>query len=312
MNTSAIHAERSLSRRPFSWHRTRVWIASLAAATVILGVAAFGADYYSLPLAERAVSAKHDLLRPSGAIGLRLGMFGVFLFFCLYMYPLRKKWRWLAKFGKTKNWLDFHVLFGITAPLVITLHSSLKFQGIAGVAYWLMIAVMASGIVGRYLYAKIPRSLNSAELSLDELELTARQLATELEAHPAFASTDLDRAFRLPSVEDVSHHSLIRVLVMMLWLDFTSMFRASRLRRSAMSAVSCLLTLGGLLPSRNASLEHAVKLVRQRLRIQTRIVFLNRTNQIFNLWHVVHRPFSYAFLTLALAHILFMVMLGYY
>jgi len=31
----------------------------------------------------------------------------------MYLYPLRKKWKWLSKKGKTKNWLDYHVLMGL-------------------------------------------------------------------------------------------------------------------------------------------------------------------------------------------------------
>ena len=312
MSSSVIERNLASGRRSVSGHAARWWTAAIAVGVLIAGTGIYGADYYGLAWAERASSLKHPVLRPSGTIGLRLGMFGVFLFVCLYMYPLRKRWRWLAQFGKTKNWLDFHVLFGISAPLVITLHSSLKFQGIAGVAYWLMIAVMASGVVGRYLYAKIPRRLNSAELSLADLEQSAMELTRELEKQPVLSSADIARAFRLPAVEEIQRLSLMRVLLLMFWIDVTTVFRVSRLRRSGMGIIACALTLGGVFPSRNRDLESAVRLARQRARIETKVVFLSRTNEIFGLWHVVHRPFSYAFATLAIVHIVFMVMLGYY
>ena len=92
-------------------------------------------------------------------------MLGVTLFCFLFLYPIRKKWPWLGRIGKTKHWLDFHVLLGITAPVVVTLHSSFKLRGIAGVAYWIMMAVSISGFIGRYLYAQIPRSLSATEMS---------------------------------------------------------------------------------------------------------------------------------------------------
>ena len=38
--------------------------------------------------------------------------------------------------------------------------------GMAGVAFWIMTAVALSGVVGRYLYAQIPRSLNAAVSAL--------------------------------------------------------------------------------------------------------------------------------------------------
>lgn len=312
MSSSAIDTRPIAGNPAASRHRIRIWTLAVVVTLLVSGVVAYGIDYYWLPLAERALSPKHPILRPSGAIGLRLGMFGVFLFVCLYMYPLRKKWRWLGQFGKSRHWLDFHVLFGIAAPTVITLHSSFKFQGLAGVAYWLMIAVMASGIVGRYIYAKIPRRLNSAEISLGELEDTISGLTQQIERQSSLSSGDIARAFRIPSPEEVGRLSLIRVLILIMWLDLTSGLRVSRLRRSGMSFWSRLATVGGLLKSTNASLEAAVVAARQRARMQTRIVFLSRISEMFHLWHIIHRPFSYAFATFALIHILFMVMLGYY
>ncbi|MCP6726220.1 hypothetical protein NL526_29605, partial [Klebsiella pneumoniae] len=76
---------------------------------------------------------------------------------------------WLNRLGSARHWLDFHVILGLTAPVIIAFHASFKFHGIAGVAFWIMLSVAVSGVVGRYVYAQIPRSLSSAELSLKEL-----------------------------------------------------------------------------------------------------------------------------------------------
>jgi len=54
--------------------------------------------------------------------------------------------------------------------VLITFHSSFKLRGVAGYAYWSMIAVVLSGIVGRYLYGRIPRKLGAVEMSVDEAE----------------------------------------------------------------------------------------------------------------------------------------------
>src|SRR5260370_38340092 len=106
-------------------------------------------------------------------------MFGVLLFLFIYLYPLRKKWAWLGRQGSSQRWLDFHVLLGLIAPVVITFHSSFKFSGIAGIAYWIMVLVALSGVVGRYIYAQIPRSLNLAELSLQECTGKSLGLGTQ-------------------------------------------------------------------------------------------------------------------------------------
>jgi hypothetical protein len=66
-----------------------------------------------------------------------------------------------------------------------------------------------------------------------------------------------------------------------------------------------------LLPSSNAELERVVKAVRRQAALSKRMVFLSRTQQVFQLWHVVHRPFSYAFVVLAILHIVTAMLLGY-
>ena len=83
------------------------------------------------------------------------------------------------------------MLLGITAPIVITLHSSFKLRGLAGAAYWIMMAVAASGFIGRYLYAMIPRSLNTAELTLKEMEAECNRLSEQLQCQVLLTAEDL-------------------------------------------------------------------------------------------------------------------------
>ena len=135
---------------------------------------------------------------PAASIGLKLGFVGLGLFLVLFLYPIRKRWPWLGRIGKTKHWLDFHVLAGISAPIVITLHSSLKLSGLAGLAYWIMMAVALSGFAGRYLYAQIPRSLNAAELSLQEMQALSAQLTQELERQALLKSEEVAPLLKLP------------------------------------------------------------------------------------------------------------------
>ena len=177
---------------PDRMHRFRLRLAYMVATAGTLALLAYGFGYYWSSPAQRALSWKHAYLKPSGAIGLRLGMLGVLLFLFIFLYPLRKKWAWLGRQGSSRRWLDFHVLLGLLAPVVVTFHSSFKFSGIAGVAYWIMIVVALSGVVGRYIYAQIPRSLNSAELSLQEAQEQSLRLATQLKNTGILSSRDVD------------------------------------------------------------------------------------------------------------------------
>jgi hypothetical protein len=288
-------------------------IAAAALAACLVVTLAYGLDYYMLDLKDRPVSAKHLELRPSGSIGAKLGILGAAIFCCLYAYPVRKQWKWLQRFGKTKHWLDFHVLFGITAPLLITLHSSFKLQGLAGTAYWLMMGVMWSGFVGRYFYAQIPRSLNTAELTLDEIRQICSATRVDIERQCIFSEEELGRVLRTPDSERIRQMSLLGALFAMTWNDISRPFRVAGLRRhSCDSFVERIRIAGGLLPSSNADLEEVVRLIRQESWLLAKMAFLERTNQVFQLWHVVHRPFSYSFLVLAVIHITLVMLLGYH
>src|SRR5580704_51799 len=150
-------------------HRFRILIAWIVAMGFVATFAAYGFDYYTLAGKDRPYSPKHMLLRPSGPIGVNLGVFGVLLFFLIYLYPLRKHWGWLGRQGNSRHWLDFHVVLGATAPIIVAFHSCFKFGNIAGMAFWSMWVVTLSGFVGRYLYSQIPRGLSAAELSKKEM-----------------------------------------------------------------------------------------------------------------------------------------------
>ena len=161
-------------------HRVRVWIAGMTALIFCVAVGAYGFDYYRLPLELRPFSDKHELLRPSGLIGINLGILGTVLFFIIFMYALRKVFPWLGRMGTAKHWMDFHIICGVSAPIIIAFHASFKFNNIAGVAFWIMLAVAISGIAGRYLYAQIPQSLSAAKTSFQELEANEDQLPEAL------------------------------------------------------------------------------------------------------------------------------------
>ncbi len=292
-------------------HRFRVRLAALTSFLFLTGLLIYGASYYRLPLDERPFSDKHMLLRPSGTIGLKLGILGTALFVIIFLYALRKVIPWLGRIGTARHWMDFHVICGVSAPIVIALHASFKFQGIAGIAYWIMVAVALSGIVGRYLYSQIPRSLTAAELSLSDLQSNEEELSAALLEQSVFSAKRLARILDTPSAEHIRNEWALAAIVEMLMLDMRRPFQIAALRRSSSDFVGNLRSIGGILHSANPEVERIVTLVRQKASLSKRIIFLDKTRRVFNLWHVIHRPFSYAFAALAIMHIAVVMGLGF-
>jgi hypothetical protein len=293
-------------------HRIRLVFGYVVAIAIIVGITVYGFDYYTLHSADRPFSPKHHVLRPSGAIGIKLGFMGLAMFLAIFVYPLRKKWPWLSRQGSSRHWLDIHVLLGLSAPFIIALHSAFKFRGFAGMAFWIMVAVSLSGVIGRYLYGQIPRRLNSAEMSAKELQEVQTGLAEQLKQQRLLPEEDVRSLLRLPSPERVQEMSIVFALGYMMALDVGRAFRVAKLRRRALALSERLTTLGGFLPTHHTALERAISTARAEAATAKRILFLSRSQQVFHLWHVVHKPFSYSFALLAIIHIVVVMMMGFF
>ncbi len=312
MSTQSILATATeRAANPERSHRARLYAAYAVAILFIVAIAVNGFGYYTLDLAQRPFSPQHAALKPSGSIGLKLGLVGLGCFFVIFLYPLRKRWAWLRQQGSSRHWLDFHVLLGLSAPFIIAFHASFKFRGFAGMAFWIMLSVSISGVIGRYLYGQIPRQVNSAELSLKESKELQEQLILKLAQQKLFMKSHLWHLFHLPSEEHVSRWPMLFCLVYMVLLDLARPFHVARLRMRNLSAGQIIVTMGGLLSSGNQQLEDVIAVAREQASLSKRLLFLSRAQKVFHLWHVVHRPFSYSFVVLVAIHVTVVVMLGF-
>jgi hypothetical protein len=293
-------------------HRVRLYTLYTLAIAINLAIFFYGFDYYKLSAVDRPFSPKHHVLRPSGPVGLYLGFFGMALFFGIFLYPLRKHWPWLATIGSTRHWLDIHILMGLTAPAIIAFHSTLKFKGLAGMAFWIMFAVSASGVVGRYLYGQIPRKVTTAEFSMRELQSLREDLAQQLAAQKVLPVADLQALLRLPDANRVARLPILVAILYMMLLDIARKFRVARLRRHALKGTRSSAALFGFLPTRHREVERAIHAAAEEAALSKRVLFLSRSQKVFHLWHVVHKPFSYAFAVLALIHVVLQFALGYF
>ncbi len=310
--TLASTAVSAAARNPDQGHRVRLAVAYSIAIALICVLAVYGLNYYTLGAADRPFSPKHALLRPSGPIGVKLGMAGFGMFLIIFLYPLRKLWPWLGRQGLTRHWLDFHVLLGLAAPFVIAFHAAFKFRGFAGIAFWIMLAVSLSGVVGRYLYGQIPRSLSAAELTMKEVQENRERLAEQVKAQRLLSEKDLQSLLRLPSKQRVDALPMFVALAYMMLLDLAGWLRVAGLRRRSLSLSGKFTTAFGLLPIRNTPLELAIAAAREEAALTKKVLFLERSQQVFHLWHVIHKPFSYTFAVLALAHIAVALAMGYF
>lgn len=96
------------------------------------------------------------------------------------LYSLRKRMRTVS-FGRMSLWLKFHIFTGLVGPYMVLLHTSWKFNGLAGVTTLLTVVIVISGFVGRYIYTRIPRTADGVviegSLSAEALKHARRLMA---------------------------------------------------------------------------------------------------------------------------------------
>ena len=124
----------------------------------LLAVAIITALYALVTRSTRQLPAAGSLF------GHLIGVAGFLLMLATEtLYSFRKRSR-RAFWGSMAAWLQFHIFTGLVGPYMVLLHTSWKFNGLAGVTTLLTILIVVSGFIGRYLYTRIPRSLEGVQI----------------------------------------------------------------------------------------------------------------------------------------------------
>ena len=258
-----------------------------------------GLAYYSTPLSVRGYAAAHRLLRPSGPAGQSFGLVGTIMMLAPFFYMARKRLKSLRGIGSASVWLEIHLFCGIVGPVLVTFHTSFKFNGIISAAYWSMVLVVLSGFVGRYLYVRIPRSIRGQELTRVELDERADLLKEEISR-----SADSNRA--LAMVEAFEQTAAVKAagpIGAFFDLLFGEIALSRKLRRLDRS-----LDEAGVPSHQRAQIG---SLAAERAVVLRRTAYLLQTKKLFDLWHVFHLPLVYLLLLIAVGHIAVVLYMGY-
>jgi hypothetical protein len=267
---------------------------SLAAGLLAVGLAtavvALGRDYYCLPPAERPFHVYHDFLRPSGRAGLTFGAFATALFVLNLGYLIRKRLinvRWL---GPLRTWMSFHVVTGIVGGALIPLHAAFAPSSALGVLALVALAItVASGVIGRYLYAKVPRSLEGRELEIEQVRERLHAARHQLEDRGV--STEWLYPQAQPAGNDRPRS--ISARFMAVWSgDRQSRRDYRRLRRTILGS-----------PELRASARHILPLARAFCRHRHWLMRYHELRNLLASWRFLHRWLAIVMLAVVAFHI---------
>lgn len=268
-----------------------------------LVVTAWGIAYYAAPVSERVRAPLHALLRPSGAVGQSFGVLGFALFLFMWLYPLRRKFKWLAWTGNLGDWMRVHAVAGLALPVLVAVHAGWRFQGLIGLGYWSMLTVSLSGMVGRYLYTRIPRSRNGLELSRDECASQRLAMVTEISAALRLDPVRVSRT--LDATIDPSPGRGVLGVLRRLMLDDLRRALAIRDLHRMWSAPR-----RGERPVEKATIARALQLATREIRLAQQLRMLDSTQRLFRYWHIAHRPVAITALLAVLIHVAVAVAMG--
>jgi hypothetical protein len=259
-----------------------------------------GIPYYQTGKEERAFHADHELLKPSGTIAHGAGIFGTFFMITgMASYMARKRFRFMSGMGLLKHWLEFHIFLCTLGPVLILFHTAFKFGGIVAVSFWCMAAVFLSGIIGRFIYLQIPRSIEGRELSLNEIRNTRNDIAGIIRS-----SYNIDDESYNVIISSVSYKS--GTYSNNPFLRYLNRRKKDRL---ALSSVRNMLKKSNL-PSEECS--KIMSLVRNDIKHNRRIEELDTMQNLFRYWHVIHLPFAMVMLIIMAIHVGVAILFGYH
>ena len=256
--------------------------------SVFIGVK--GYSFYSLPIEERFYHPDYDWFKPSGIMGHGLGIVGTFLIlFGVVIYIARKRYGFMEKYLRLKYLLEFHIFLCTLGPIMVLYHTSFKFGGIVSVAFWSMVAVVASGVIGRFIYTQIPRTIEGRELSLSEVKGSHTELVEALKSYE-------QEGYSISKVinEKSQHYS---------W-GIKGYFK----KRKQIGDIKRMLNTSN---AKKEDKKRIIQLVKQEIALASRIERLLLMQKLFKYWHVAHMPFALIMLVIVTVHVIVTMTLGY-
>ena len=238
--------------------------------------------------------------QPGEGLGYNLGLAGGLMMLTLLLYSARKHLKFMQPLGKLKHWFRIHMMLGVIGPILVIFHTTFHLHSInASVAFYCMLLVAGSGLVGRFVYTRIHKGLYGSRSTLkeayDDLAGSSGDIKSKLHFFPK-VEKKLNK-FEHEALEE--KRGFLAGIWFFLSFDVRRMWLAWQCRRYIS------LKLGA---SKHDLTDEASALIGQYLtRIQA-VAQFKKFEQIFSTWHVVHIPLMYMMVATAIFHVIWVHM----
>ena len=285
----SLPAAKSVNKRPRRGKGALRWYSML---TVLIVAGWYARDF--------------NVITPEKGIGYWLGIAGGSLMLLLLLYPLRKRIRFLHGLGATKHWFRMHMVFGLVGPLLILYHSNYQLGSFnSQVAFYCMLLVAGSGIIGRHFYAAIHRGLYGRKTSLQELQ---KDLKTSVEKSHGLAKFMPKLVARLDKLSAELQSDRIRQTIgirrSLKWTFTHSLIRLSLMWTAHRELQVAAVRYPVVARERKRIYRTASRYIRDYTILTGRVAQYSFYERLFGLWHVLHLPIFFMMVLSALVHVL--------
>lgn len=273
----------------------------LVGTIVLILLAINGYQYYSLPVEERFFNPSHSTLKPSGLWGHGFGIIGTIMMIVgVAIYMFRKRSRKFFTFGYLKHWLELHIFLCTVGPILVLYHTAFKFGGIVSVSFWSMVLVVLSGVIGRFIYIQIPRTIQGKEIDIKDLVSMREELMDKMKLEMLFDVRLIQELDDLASPERYKSLNIIETLA-----SYTKDFFKIRL---FLSKLKKNLAIAGFSKFKRKEIKNKAQ---AEIILSRRLGMLHTMQSLFKYWHIAHLPFAIAMFVIMIIHVIVTITFGY-
>lgn len=245
--------------------------------------------------------AHEHYYKPGVGLGYNLGLAGGLMMLTLLLYSFRKHISFMQKLGKLKYWFRLHMILGVVGPTLVLFHTTFRLGSLnASVAFYCMLLVAGSGLIGRFVYTRIHKGLYGSRSTLKEARAELVGSSGEVKSRLHF----------FPNVEkwlaDFEHEALEakRGFLAGIWYFLSFDIRRMLLLRRCGRDIHHVLGTGRM---KDVEKEAKQLVERYLLQIQT-VAQFKKFEQIFSAWHILHIPLMYMMVATAIFHVIWVHM----
>jgi len=163
-----------------------------------------------------------------------------------------------------------------------------------------MVLVVLSGVIGRFIYVQIPRTIQGKELSIQELNNLKAEESQKVRRVLSEDTMALSEFEKMASTDRYKNFQLTHAIGFFI-KDFFNI-------RKVLNQLNQNLMLKSIPKSER---DEILKAANAEIIIARRIGLLRTFHKLFHYWHIAHLPFAITMFVIMLIHVAVTIIFGY-